>query len=60
MRPRYGPIPLGANGKPLEVDHVCKVTLCQRPDHLQLLTKGDNVRRRGPTRGVRKESAVDN
>ena len=42
----YGPIPRG-----LEVDHKCNVTLCQRPDHLQLLTKGDNVKRRGPTRG---------
>jgi hypothetical protein len=50
----YGPIPKGPNGKTLEVDHICKVTLCQRPDHLQLLTKGDNVRRRGPTRGANK------
>lgn len=40
----YGPIPVG-----LDVDHLCKVTLCQRPDHLQLLTKPDNTRRRGPT-----------
>ena len=38
------------DGKPFEVDHKCDITLCQRPDHLQLLTKGDNVRRRGPTR----------
>ncbi len=42
----YGPIPNGRNGKPLEVDHLCEVTLCQRPDHLQLLTKRDNLRRR--------------
>jgi HNH endonuclease/TraM recognition site of TraD and TraG len=46
----YGPIPRG-----LEVDHVCNVTLCQRPDHLQLLTKGDNVKRRGPTRGPNRQ-----
>jgi hypothetical protein len=37
----FGPIPAG-----LDVDHVCNVTLCQRPDHLQLLTKPDNTRRR--------------
>jgi hypothetical protein len=30
----------------LDVDHVCRVTLCQRPDHLQLLSKPDNSRRR--------------
>ena len=35
----------------LDVGHVCNVTLCQRPDRLQLLTKGDKVKRRGPTRG---------
>jgi hypothetical protein len=41
----YGAIPLG-----LDVDHLCDVTLCQRPDHPRLLTKGDNVKRRGPNR----------
>jgi hypothetical protein len=37
----YGPIPSN-----LDVDHKCNVTLCQRPDHLQLLTKAENTRRR--------------
>jgi len=37
----YGAIPRG-----LDVDHMCNVTLCQRPDHLQLLTKPENTRRR--------------
>jgi hypothetical protein len=37
----YGPIPAG-----LDVDHICNVTLCQRPDHLQLLSKPENTRRR--------------
>jgi len=37
----YGPIPAG-----LTVDHVCRVTLCQRPDHLELVTKAENTRRR--------------
>ena len=50
----YGPLPRGPDGEPLEVDHTCDVTLCQRPDHLRLLTKGDNVKRRGPTRGPNK------
>jgi hypothetical protein len=54
----YGSIPRGPNGKPLEVDHKCDITLCQRPDHLQLLTKGDNVKRRGPTRGPNKRARV--
>ena len=26
----YGPIPKGQNGKPLEVDELCEVTLCVR------------------------------
>ena len=37
-RRRYGPIPAG-----LTVDHLCEVALCQRPDHLQLLSRGDNT-----------------
>jgi hypothetical protein len=37
----FGPIPRGK-----DVDHVCLVTLCERPDHLQLLTKPENTRRR--------------
>jgi hypothetical protein len=30
----------------LTVDHVCEVTLCQRPDHLQLVSRSENSRRR--------------
>src|SRR5207253_5784066 len=37
----YGPIP-----DRLTVDHTCGVTLCQRPDHLELVTKAENTRRR--------------
>jgi HNH endonuclease len=29
-----------------DVDHKCEVALCQRPDHLRLLPKPDNTRRR--------------
>ena len=32
--------------KSLTVDHLCEVTLCQRPDHLRLLTRSANMRRR--------------
>ena len=53
----YGPIPDGPDGKPLEVDHLCEVTLCVRPDHLNLKTKRDNVAKRGPTRGPNKRPA---
>ena len=51
-------IPTGPNGKPLEVDELCEVTLCVRPDHLDLKTKSDNVKRRGPTRGPKKRGAA--
>lgn len=36
----------GAIRDGLTVDHVCGVTLCQRPDHLELVTKAENTRRR--------------
>lgn len=39
-----GPVPDG-----LELDHLCRVTHCVNPDHLEPVTHGDNVRRgRGP------------
>jgi hypothetical protein len=43
------PIPHGQ-----DVDHRCEVRLCARPDHLQILSKSDNLKRRGPTRGANK------
>jgi hypothetical protein len=46
----YGIIPTGPDGNFLEVDHHCDVGLCQRPDHLRLLTKGDNLKRRAAPR----------
>ncbi|MBV9322865.1 MAG: HNH endonuclease [Chloroflexi bacterium] len=39
-----------------DVDHKCEVTLCARPDHLRLLTKAANVKRRGATRGPTKRA----
>ena len=41
-------------GDGLEVDELCEITLCERPDHLELMTKRDNVKRRGPTRGPKR------
>jgi hypothetical protein len=37
----FGPIREG-----MTVDHICKVKLCQRPDHLELVSKPENTRRR--------------
>jgi hypothetical protein len=36
-----GPIPDG-----YEVDHLCRVTLCVNPDHLEAVTPAENMRRR--------------
>lgn len=36
-----GPVPDG-----LELDHLCRNITCVRPEHLQPVTKGENVRRR--------------
>lgn len=35
-----GPIPEG-----LELDHLCRVRLCVRPEHLEAVTHAENVRR---------------
>ncbi len=36
----HGPIPLG-----LELDHLCRVTLCIEPSHLEPVTHAENIRR---------------
>jgi len=48
----YGPIGKDATGKSLEIDHQCRVRRCVRLDHLELVTKGENSRRRWRVRGV--------
>ena len=43
-----GPIPTG-----LQIDHICRVTCCVNPDHLEAVTCEENVRRsvlRGPVK----------
>lgn len=37
-----GPIPTG-----MTIDHLCKVTSCCNPEHLEVVTKGENSRRAG-------------
>jgi hypothetical protein len=48
----YGPIPTG-----MQIDHVCRVTLCVRPDHLRAVTNKQNheniVAQRRSQTGVR-------
>ena len=36
----HGPIPEG-----LEIDHKCEVRNCCNPEHLQLLTRGENIKK---------------
>jgi hypothetical protein len=37
---RHGPVPEG-----LELDHLCRNTLCVNPDHLEAVTRETNIRR---------------
>lgn len=49
----YGPIPArNAEGEKLEIDHQCRVRACCKLDHLELVTKSENIRRRWRVRGV--------
>lgn len=41
----YGPIPEG-----LEIDHLCRVRLCVRPEHLEAVTHQTNLRRGAGTK----------
>jgi hypothetical protein len=43
-----GPIPGGA-----ELDHLCKTRRCGRPDHLELVSRRENVRRSDSLSGLR-------
>lgn len=48
----YGPIPYGEDGKQLDLDHTCRNRRCARPEHLEPVTRAENVRRRWRVRGV--------
>lgn len=44
-----GPIPAG-----LEIDHLCRVVACVRPDHLEPVTRAENQRRGWAARPTRR------
>jgi hypothetical protein len=44
---KYGPVPAG-----LELDHLCRVRRCVNPDHLEPVTRSENVRRGAGFGGV--------
>ncbi len=48
-----GPIP-----KHLNIDHLCRVTHCCNPDHLEAVTPAENVRRAVPYMGERRVPKV--
>jgi hypothetical protein len=48
----YGPIPYGEDGKQLDLDHTCRNRRCARPEHLEPVTRAENVRRRWRVKGV--------
>jgi hypothetical protein len=48
----YGPIPNGADGKPLDLDHTCRNRRCCRLEHLEAVSRRENVQRRWRVRGV--------
>jgi hypothetical protein len=42
---KYGPVPEG-----MELDHVCRNRACFNPEHLQVVTHSENMRRAAPYR----------
>ena len=48
-RGKYVPVHWILKGDPpdgLEVDHLCKIRSCVRPEHLEFVTRQENMRRR--------------
>ena len=45
-----GPIPVG-----LEIDHLCRVTACVNPEHLEAVTRSTNIQR-GRTSALRNQT----
>jgi hypothetical protein len=48
----FGPIARGVH-----VDHLCEITLCQRPDHFDGTTRAENTRRRHQRAGATAETS---
>lgn len=53
-----GPIPLGENGKALDLDHHCRNRLCSKLDHLEPVTRAENVRRMWQYRARKGRAAI--
>lgn len=49
---RVGPIPTG-----LDLDHLCRCRTCVNPDHLEPVTRGENLRRGYAARGLKTHCA---
>lgn len=50
---RNGPLPRGRKATALaQIDHVCKNTSCCNPDHMELVTRRENILRSGGFAGV--------
>jgi hypothetical protein len=47
----YGSIGRGEDGKVLDLDHLCRTRNCARLEHLEPVTRSENVRRRWRVRG---------
>ena len=49
----YGPDTIGfePSGKPMEIDHLCMTRRCARPEHLEVVTHAENMRRMHARRG---------
>lgn len=40
--------PVTGKREPVELDHLCRVRMCVNPEHLEVVTKSENLRRRSP------------
>jgi hypothetical protein len=49
---------VGRIGEALKVDHVCRNRLCVRPEHLELVTHRENVRRAAEAKRAAARSAA--
>ena len=45
-----GRIPATSHGEPVQLDHLCRVPACIRPDHLEPVSRSENLRRRDEAR----------
>jgi hypothetical protein len=53
-----GPIPVDEKGAALDLDHLCRNRLCSKIDHLEPVTRGENVRRMWAYRGKKGRAAI--